>query len=405
MSVVDTGASIWAQLTERSKTSLTQTGRRPDAHLYVVGPRGSGKSTLLNKYIQPDRAEAPKPTEGLEYTYIRKPAANPTDPKDLAHLWEVSGSQELSQEILNSDAVLSPEQVATAVVAVIVDLSQPAQVLQSAVTNLQLVRANLQTSYGWLEQKGSKLPEQLRLRARKYIGSSHEDKDAIQHLGISVVLVAAKEDTFRDADTEARKLMAQSLRYVAHQNGASLVYLGGLKGSVGGSQSSISQKNAASDKAALASFRSMLSHMLFVGMDKRMKLRAEPQLDPLKPLMVPFGSDRFADIGTPKGVDIAGRGSQAAVEGWLAAAARTFMTISQAPSQAVRNVLETEQDLYAEPGIDNARAELDAQWKARRQKQSPQKIAALAGSCKASVTTRQQQARRRTGSSKEQQLS
>lgn len=59
---------------------------------------------------------------------------------------------------------------------------------------------------------------------------------------------------------------------------------------------------------------------------------------------------RFADIGTPKGVDIAGRGSQAAVEGWLAAAARTFMTISQAPSQAVRNVLETEQDLYAEPG-------------------------------------------------------
>ena len=56
-------------------------------------------------------------------------------------------------------------------------------------------------------------------------------------------------------------------------------------------------------------------------------------------------------------------------------------------------------------GIDNARAELDAQWKARRQKQSPQKVAALAGSSKASVTTRQQQARRRTGSSKEQQMS
>ena len=69
---------------------------------------------------------------------------------------------------------------------------------------------------------------------------------------------------------QARKLMAQSLRYVAHLNGASLVYLGGLKGSAGGSQSSISQKDAASDKAALASFRSMLSHMLFIGMDKRM---------------------------------------------------------------------------------------------------------------------------------------
>ncbi len=64
--------------------------------------------------------------------------------------------------------------------------------------------------------------------------------------------------------------MAQSLRYVAHLNGASLVYLGGLKGSAGGSQSSISQKDAASDKAALTTFRSTLSHMLFIGMDKRM---------------------------------------------------------------------------------------------------------------------------------------
>ena len=59
---------------------------------------------------------------------------------------------------------------------------------------------------------------------------------------------------------------------------------------------------------------------------------------------------RFADIGTPKGLGAAGSGSQAALEGWLAAAARTFPTPSQAPSQAVRNVLETEQDLYAEPG-------------------------------------------------------
>jgi len=73
-------------------------------------------------------------------------------------------------------------------VAVVVDLSQPAQALQSAVTWLQLVRAKLQTSYDWLEQRGSKLPEQLRLRARKYIGSSHEDKETVQHLGEHVLV-------------------------------------------------------------------------------------------------------------------------------------------------------------------------------------------------------------------------
>ena len=74
-------------------------------------------------------------------------------------------------------------QVATAVIAVVVDLSQPAETLKSAVAWLQLVQSKLQSTYDWLEQNRSKLPEQLRLRARKYIGSSHEDREAIQHLG------------------------------------------------------------------------------------------------------------------------------------------------------------------------------------------------------------------------------
>ena len=69
---------------------------------------------------------------------------------------------------------------------------------------------------------------------------------------------------------QSRNNMAHSLRYVAHMHGASLVYLGGLKDSSAGAQGSLRQKDAASDKATLANFRSMLSHMLFIGMDKRM---------------------------------------------------------------------------------------------------------------------------------------
>lgn len=68
-------------------------------------------------------------------------------------------------------------------VVVTVDLSHPADTVGTAVLWLQLVRTKLQHTYTWLEQQGSKLPEQLRLRARKYIASSHEDRDIIQHLG------------------------------------------------------------------------------------------------------------------------------------------------------------------------------------------------------------------------------
>ena len=57
------------------------------------------------------QSDIPKPTEGLDYTFIRKPAANPSDPKELAHLWELSGSQELSAEVLRNSHILGPEQV------------------------------------------------------------------------------------------------------------------------------------------------------------------------------------------------------------------------------------------------------------------------------------------------------
>lgn len=65
---------------------------------------------------------------------------------------------------------------------------------------------------------------------------------------------------------QARQVLGQALRYVAHLHGASLVYLGGLRGAAGSSRSG----SAAADKAALANFRLMLTHMLFTGMDKRM---------------------------------------------------------------------------------------------------------------------------------------
>ena len=36
------------------------------------------------------QVEVPKPSEGLEYTYARKPSQYDHEKKDLAHIWEVS---------------------------------------------------------------------------------------------------------------------------------------------------------------------------------------------------------------------------------------------------------------------------------------------------------------------------
>lgn len=53
----------------------------------------------------------PKPTDGPEYTFIRKPASSMSDRKELAHLWEVAGTSELAQEVFHVRNILAPEQV------------------------------------------------------------------------------------------------------------------------------------------------------------------------------------------------------------------------------------------------------------------------------------------------------
>ena len=67
--------------------------------------------------------------------------------------------------------------------AVVVDLSVPSQAVQQAAKWLQMIKAQVQASCAWLDKQGSKLPEQLAQRAKRYIGSSHEDRNVIQHLG------------------------------------------------------------------------------------------------------------------------------------------------------------------------------------------------------------------------------
>ena len=72
----------------------------------------------------------------------------------------------------------------TGVVVIALDLSQPAAVLPSARKWLALVSDRLGGTFERLEKRGSKLPEQLRLRAKKVLFGGHEDADQVQPLGV-----------------------------------------------------------------------------------------------------------------------------------------------------------------------------------------------------------------------------
>jgi ABC-type lipoprotein export system ATPase subunit len=94
---------------------------RPDANLYFVGARGGGKSTLLNRILYPNETATPKPTDGIEYSYLRKSAPN-SDRKDVANIWEISGADELCADFTASENLFLGMRQVNAIQPIVVTL-------------------------------------------------------------------------------------------------------------------------------------------------------------------------------------------------------------------------------------------------------------------------------------------
>jgi dynein light intermediate chain 2 len=236
----------------------------------------------------------PKPSEGLEYTYARKPSNYDHERKDLAHIWEVGGSNEFAESITQGDQLfLTAKQVTNAVVCIVLDLSDPGTVFSTAQYWLDQVKSKLSSTYEKFEKKGLQLPEQLRQRAKAKLYGQNDDKDLVYHSGIAVVFACTKYDAvMQGSDAEMKKVMARTLRYLAHSNGAFLMYVSNLH--AGASES-------AEDKSLLENFSKLMNHLIFTGLEKKPALKSSPQLDHLGPLMVLAGIDHFKEIGRPRG--------------------------------------------------------------------------------------------------------
>ena len=273
-----------------------------------------------------DEADVPKPTEGMEYNYARKTHATNIERKDVAHIWEISGTRQFADEATEQENIfMGMRQVTTAVVLIVLDLSKPHDVLPTLEYWLSRVNARTDATFGKLEKRGSKLPDQLRARSKRVFGANHEDAKevgTIKHSGVTVVIAATKYDAFKNTDAELKKVMSRTLRFLAHTNSAGLFYLGGLRGGGGAKSSSPADAAAsassvsddpAADRAQLNQFRAYLNHLVFTGADKKFPARLNVETDHLKPILCPIGSDRLQAIGVPRG---AGGGGEDALQAW-----------------------------------------------------------------------------------------
>eukprot|EP00854_Cymbomonas_tetramitiformis_P017965 gene17965-21396_t len=374
--------NLWTKIIEHNKNLAKQPGGdavRPDAILYFVGSRQGGKSTLLNRFLYPDKTDTPKATEGLEYTYARKSVSTNIERKDIAHIWEIAGTEKLSNEISACENIfLGMRQVATAVVVIVVDLSNPASVLPTLEYWLDKVKAKTGATYEKLERRGSKLPEQLKLRAKKVFGSSHEDANSVVHTGISLVVAATKYDTFKDGDAEVRKIMSRTLRYFAHTHGAGLVYMGGLQdiielesqvaeGVVPLVQNDKGQnpKDLQEYRAQLNNFRALLNHLVFTGPDRKITGKVPVETDHMKQICIPSGTDKLKDVGRPRG---GGDNAEGAHAEWKAVFEKLYPPVPKASDTDWS--FDTEQ--YAEAVVDSVIQQKNAELAAYKKQQAAQ---------------------------------
>ena len=322
---VDLFARIAATLPPPSEVSGAA-----DFELLFVGSKSAGKSTLVNAFLQKD--EVPKPSTPLEFRYARKTGA--TGQNIVANLWELAGAAELTSLL---KVVLRPERLACSAVAITLDLSEPENALATLLQWLGDLRRHVDAMVAELKQQGDKGAAVLASvrKSRDQLWAEHPDAaieaiEAVRPIGIPVVVLVNKWDAFEAAyvEGEYRKLVCRSLRFFAHQAGASLLC------------------TRHKDKPSTAIVRNLLSHIAFGTAAIK-----TVQLDHSKALVVPASADTFAGIGKPPTVE--GVFADSAADKFKAAWEATFPPKETKREAQDLTMVEAEQ--FAEETIDELR--------------------------------------------------
>ncbi len=378
--------TIFDMLLQRQKEII----RPLESYSLFVGPKGGGKSSLL-ALLQPAGTvrDTPKPTVALEYVFARR-SKNTSTLKDVAHIWELGGGMKGDGVAELVGVPITTARLPTAVLAIVLDLSKPQNVIPACLHWLAMLRNHVQGRLDDLRTSGSsdaasEMEEKAResfqaLWRKKHKKEDHPDRRNVDACAVPLMIVANKWDSIKDEnnplarDRLGLKALCQVLRFLAHQHGASLVF------------------TSSKDKTLNKQFRSLLSFTLFHKLDKAMRTEKSPD----KAIYVPRGADTFDELLSAgpvalDGMNRRGRVNDRDVQETLTKALAEFFGEADAdaapkPMEEDPDALETEQarlkeeaDEFAEPVVDEAyKIKMDALEKYRQQQLRQEKENALA---------------------------
>uniref|UniRef100_A0A3Q2TN70 Cytoplasmic dynein 2 light intermediate chain 1 n=1 Tax=Fundulus heteroclitus TaxID=8078 RepID=A0A3Q2TN70_FUNHE len=302
--------------------------------VFLMGSKAGGKTSILLRCLERD--EPPKPTLALEYTFGRRARGHNT-PKDIAHLWELGGGTSLSDLIQIPITLVSLRSLS---VVLVLDLSKPDALWGTMEKLLHATRAQVENVFAQAQQAQRSRPgakaQTAAPSAARVLPKDYPDRELISPFPVPLLIMGSKYDIFQDFDSDKKKVISKTLRFLAHYYAASLIF------------------TSIKSESLMSKTKSFFSHLAF-GLDRGKTVSC----DPGKPLIVPAGSDSFRQIGSPPttDVDIATLHAKNPKDLWKKVYERVFPSESPGEQRELKDPGKDPQ--YSEPQIDAMRAQKD----------------------------------------------
>ncbi|XP_042289151.1 cytoplasmic dynein 2 light intermediate chain 1 [Thunnus maccoyii] len=302
--------------------------------VFLMGSKAGGKTSILLRCL--DRDEPSKPTLALEYTFGRRARGHNT-PKDIAHLWELGGGTSLSDLV---QIPITPVSIRALSVILILDLSKPNSLWGTMEKLLQAAQAQVEKVFSQAQRAekakaGAKHQTSVHSAAR-VLPKDYPDRELISPFPVSLLIIGSKYDIFQELDSDKRKVVSKTLRFVAHYYAASLIF------------------TSIKSESLMSKTKSFFSHLAF-GLDRGKTVSS----DSTKPLIIPAGSDSFSQIGSPPttDVDITSLHAKNPKDLWKKVYERVFPPESTSEQRELKDPAKDPQ--YSEPQIDAMRTQKD----------------------------------------------
>ncbi|KAI8785086.1 cytoplasmic dynein 2 light intermediate chain 1 [Biomphalaria glabrata] len=320
--------SLWDLAIEQNEIKKDENFSSEESTVIVMGSKSSGKTSIILRFL--DRDEPPKPTVALEYTFGRRSKGHNIG-KDVGHIWELGGGTWLSKLL---DIPITPDALLQTTLILVLDLATPTELWNTMETLLQVARSRLNEAIKEAKATDPQIENKLRKQTWERIGEEHPDKNLMNPFLIPLAIVGSKYDIFQDFDSDKRKTICKTLRFLAHIHGASLQFF------------------STKQEQLVSRMKGVLSFYLF-----DTTVSKTIQVDHNKPIFVSAGQDALQQIGTPplNDGDVGKVQARNPMELWKMAYTSHFpQTYVNNPSTVDDPAKDPQ---FAEPAIDTLRAQ------------------------------------------------